>query len=556
MPQPRQGRLLFIIILCVSICAWGQGSGQAARGAPPQQGAAAQQAGAQAGAQQASPAGAQRGQRGGTVGFYEYDATAQGGMPVPGKPAETHQKITINGEVLAYTAQAGFMPLRNATTGMSEAQIFFTSYVKEGVADPAARPLVFFFGGAPGVSAAWQEFGGLGPKRMKGLSVGTAAAPPYGWTDNPDTLLSAADLVFVNPVGTAWSRPESPARGANFWTTAGDIASLAEFVRIFLNSSDRRNSPVFLAGEDYGTGRVAGLAGYLFDHSIPVTGAILLSMTPSADSIAGDARHLTLLPSLALAAWAHKKLAPELQALGADALAEEARGFASREYLHALYKGDRMTAEERAKATASLMRLTGLPRLFIVSNDLRITLDRFNAELLRAERKALSSSDARVTGYVPPSGGGRGGFGGFTAPSVDYNQSYLAAGFQTAYEAYLKRELGFGGGPGIYYLAGSGIGTFTSAGNDDSSLSTAFVRNPGLRLFVGINYFDLNAPFYATEFTLAHLGVSPDVRARGITAGHYEAGQMAYIDGKTLPRLKTDLVQFVQDAASAARRQD
>jgi len=539
MPQPRRGRFLFAIFLCASICAWGQGSGQA-------------------GAQQAGTGG-QRGQRGGAVGFYDYDATAQGGPPAPGKPAESHQKVTISGEILAYATQAGFLSLRNATTGAAEAQIFYTSYVKEGVADAASRPIVFFFGGGPGVSAAWQEFGGIGPKRMKGLSVGAATSPPYGWTDNPDTFLAAADLVFVNPVGTAWSRPESPARGANFWTTAGDIASLAEFVRVFLNSSDRRNSPLFLAGEDNGTGRVAGLAGYLYDHAIPVTGAVLLSMTPSADSIAGDARHLTLLPSLSLASWAHKKLAPELQALGADALAEEARRFASREYLHALYKGHRMTGEERAKAVASLMRFTGLPQLFIVSNDLRIPLDRFGSELLRPLRRSLSASDARVTGFVPPSGGGRGGFrgfGGFTAPAVDFNQSYLAAGFQTAYESYLKRELGFGGGSGIYYLTGGGIGTFTSTGNDDSSLSNAFVRNPGLRLFVGISYFDLNAPFYAQEFTLAHLGVAPDVRARGITVAHYEAGQMAYVDPKASPKLRADLAKFVQEAASAARRQD
>jgi carboxypeptidase C (cathepsin A) len=555
MPQPRQGRVLFVIILCASICAWGQGSGQAARGAPPQQSVTAQQAGAQ----QQGGAGAQRGQRGGAVGFYDYDATAQGGMPAPGKPAETHQKIGLNGEILAYATQAGFISLRNATTGAAEAQIFYTSYVKEGAADAASRPLVFFFGGAPGVSAAWQEFGGFGPKRMKGLAVGTASSPPYGWADNPDTLLAAADLVFANPVGTAWSRPESPARGPSFWTTSGDTASLAEFVRVYLDGHERRNSPVFLAGEDNGTGRVAGLAGYLYDHAVPVTGAILLSTMPSADSVAGDARHLTLLPSLALASWAHKKLSPDLQGLGADALAEEARKFAAREYLHALYKGDRMTAEERAKAVASLMRFTGLPPLFITSNDLRIPLDRFIAELLRAERKALSASDARVTGFVPPSGGGRGGFGGFggfAAPSLDYAPSYLASGFQTAYEAYLKRELAFAGGPGIYYLSSGGIGTFTSTGNDDSSLSTAFVRNPGLRVFVSLNYFDLNAPFYAQEFTLAHVGMSPEVRARNVTVGHYEAGQMAYIDPKAAPKLRADLAKFIQEAASAARRPD
>jgi carboxypeptidase C (cathepsin A) len=541
----RTGRLLFIALLSMSIDVWAQGASQAGRGAPAQ-GSSAQQAGAPG----------QRGQRGGAaVGFNDYDATAQTGMSIAGiKTAESHQKITLGSEVLAYAARAGFLPLRNATTGQAEAQIFYTSYLKEGPGDSASRPLVFFFGAGPGVSAAWQELGGFGPKRVDPQAAGARAA---AWEENPHTLLGSADLVFVNPVGTAWSRPEPPSRGAAFWTTAGDTASLAEFVRLFLNAADRRGSPVFLAGEDNGTGRVAGLAGYLYDHAVPVTGVLLLSMTPSADSTAGDAGHLTLFPSLVLASWAHKKLGPDLQALGADALAEEARRFASREYLHALFKGHRMTAEERSKAVADLVRFTGLSESFVASNELRVPLDRYLPELLRSERKALAPSDARVTGFVPPSGGGRGGFGrfgGFAAPASDFNQIFLSPGFQEAYEAYLKRELGFAGGAGVYYLNGGGVGTFASTGNDDASLATALVRNPRLRVFAGLNYFDLSAPFYAQEFTLAHLGLSPEARAGNLSVRHYEAGRMAYLDPKAASKLSADLAQFIRDAASGGRR--
>ncbi len=527
----RKGRFLLVIMLGASVGAWGQGgSGQAGRGG-----------------------------RSGAADFYNYDATAGAGIPIPNaKPAETHQKIMINGEMIAYAARAGYMPLRNPTTGQSEAHLFFTSYAKEGVNDASVRPVVFFLGGAPGVATSWQEFGGLGPKRMKWMDDGTAGLPPYGWTENPDSLLGQADLVFVNPVGTAFSRPGQPSQGPNFWNTAADIASLAEFVRGYLDTYGRRNSPVFLAGEDFGTGRVAGLALYLHERQIPVTGVILLSMTLALDAVAGDGQYLTLLPSLVLAAWSHKRLAPELQALDADAIAEQARQFASREYLHALYKGDRMTPEERAKVAADLSRLTGLSTAFIVNNNLRITLDRFNAELLRDERRALSNSDARVTGYVPGSGGGRRGFGGAGgggAPSaIDYSRGYLAGGFLTAYEAYLRRELAFTDGIGVYYLMSGGVGTFTATGNDDASLSGAFARNPRLRLFVGINYFDLNAPFYATEFTLSHLNISPDVRARNITVGHFEAGQMAYVDSKSLAKLQAGLARFIHEAVSPARQ--
>ncbi len=542
----RTGQSLLVIILGLSFNAWSQSGGQAGRGAPPQQ----------AGASGRSGRGGGGGTGGGAGEFYNYDTTAASGMAIPdARPVETRQKITVNGAALAYTARAGFLALRNATTGQSEAHLFFTSYTKDGATDASLRPVLFFLGGAPGVAAAWQEFGGLGPKRMKRSGDGAAVRPPYEWGDNPDTLLGQADLVFANPVGTAYSRPDQPSRGPSFWTTAGDIASLAEFVRVYLDTYDRRNSPLFLAGEDFGTGRVAGLAGYLNDHQIPVHGIVLLSMTPSTDAIAGDTLYLTLLPSLAIASWHHKKLAPELNGLTAEQIAEQARQFSAREYLHALYKGDRMTPEERTKVAAGLSRLTGLSKTFIVNNDLRIPLDRFNAELLRDQRRTLSNSDARVTGFVPVSGGGGRGGGAPVMPSaIDFNQNRLSAGFLPAYESYLRRELGFTSANGVYYLSGGGIGPFTSTGNNDASLAGAFARNPNLHLFAAVNYFDLAVPFYAADFTLAHLSVAPDVRAHNITVGYYEAGQMTYADNKALAKLRNDLVRFINEATSPSRQ--
>jgi carboxypeptidase C (cathepsin A) len=484
----------------------------------------------------------------GALDFYNFDPTAGAGQAVPdAPPAETHQKITINGQALAYTARAGYLPIHNATTGQSEAHLFYTSYAKDGVSDASSRPLIFFLGGAPGVSAAWQDLGGLGPKRMR---QGESSS---GWAENPGTLLGQADLVFVNPVGTGFSRPDRPERATAFWNSGADTASLGEFVRSFVNHNERRSSPLFLAGEDMGTGRVAGLAGYLIEHQVPVQGVVLLSMTMSADAVAGDAQYITLLPSLIMTAWHHKKLSPELNKMSSEQIAGQARQFASREYLHALYKGDRMTAEERNKAVADLSRLTGLSKSFLVSNDLRVTLDRFNGELMRDQQRGLAPSDSRVTGYVPPPSGGRGGRGVpfVAAAPVDFNLSSLSGSFLTSYEDYLRRELTFSGNTnGIFYLMSGGISGFTSTGNDDASLATAFQRKPNLRLFVGVNYFDLNAPFYATEFTLAHLNVSPEVRAHNITVSHLEAGQMPYLDNKALVKLQSDLAGFVTSAAS------
>jgi carboxypeptidase C (cathepsin A) len=481
-------------------------------------------------------------------------------MPIADAPAaETHQKIAVGGETIAYTARAGFMALRNATTGQSEAHLFYTFYGKDGTPNASARPLVFFLGGAPGVAAAWQEFGGLGPKRMQWTAEGAVGAPPYVWTDNPHTILGQADLVFVNPVGTAFSRPDLPGHGPAFWNTAADVASLAEFVRGFINTNDRRNSPLFLAGEDLGTGRAAGLAAYLIEHGIPVQGVALLSVAMSADALAGDTQYLTLLPSLVMTAWRHKKLSPELNAMSAEQIAGQARQFASREYLHGLYKGDRMTAEERTKVIDDLARLTGLSKAFVVNNDLRIPLDRFNTELFREQHRGVSYSDARVTGFLPPAagGGGRGGGGGggfgFGGPAaIDFNLANLAGGFQSAYETYLRRELAFTANTGLFYLSSGGVGTFAATANEDASLSAAFARNPNLHLFVGVNYYDLNAPFYATEYTLAHLNVSPEVRAHNISVSHYESGQMTYVDTKALGKLQSDLNGFIHEATGPA----
>jgi len=540
------------LAVATSPIAWSQGGGRG-RGA-----AAAQPAPAQ------NPPAAQAGRGGGRGGaapapsdFFTYDATAATAPSIPdGPPAETHQK---SGN-LAYTARAGYLDLHNATTGQSEAHLFYTSYFKEGGSDAAARPLLFFFGGAPGVSAAWQEFGGFGPKRMKWAADGSPGDPPYQWTDNSGTLLGEADLVFVNPVGTAYSRPDQPSHGPAFWSTNGDIASLAEFVRNFLTATSRRNSPLFLAGEDYGTGRVAGLAAYLDEHQIPVRGVALFSMTPAPDALAGDTQYLTLLPSLSMASWYHKKLAPEMNAMSLEQISERARQFASRAYLHALYKGDRMTGDERAKTIAELAHLTGLSKEFIVNNDLRISLERFSAELLRERHRGLASSDARVSGFLVSAGGrgfgGGGGRGGFGAPPpVDFNESNLSGGFETAYDSYLRRELTFTPAhDAVFYLSGGGTGAFTSTGNDDQSLASAFARNPNMRLFVGIDYYDLKAPFYATEYTLAHLNVSPEVRAHNITVSHFEAGQMAYVDNKALTELQGELARFLTAATAPAHK--
>lgn len=507
-----------------------------------------------------APAGQARGGRGGAPepagDFFDFEAGAQNSAPVPdGPPTESHQKITAGGQALAYTARAGYLALRSATSGQSQAHLFFTYYAKDGVSDASSRPLMFVVGGAPGVSAAWQEFGGLGPKKIALASDGTAGLPPYRWIDNPDTPLDAADLVFVNPVGTAYSRPDAPSLGPEFWNTRGDSAALAEFVRTFLNTYDRWNSPRILVGDDLDTDRVSSLALYLTEHQIPVNGIALLSLAVSADSTAGDAQYLTLLPTETLAAWAHHKLAPDLQDLTSDQVAEKARQFASREYLHALYKGDRLSPEERTKAIADLAHLTGVSTTFVANNELRISWDRFSAELLRGQHGGLALSDDRTGGFEPPATGrGRGGrgFGAPAAPAFDAAENDLASAVLAGYTSYLKRDLGFSS-PGVFYLMNGGTGPFTATGADDTTLSDLLSRNPRLQVLAAIDYFDAGVPFYSAEFTLAHPQISATA-AHNIVVDHFEAGRAVFADPKAAGKLHKDLTSLVARSTSPVER--
>ncbi len=215
-----------------------------------------------------------------------------------------------------------------------------------------------------------------------------------------------------------------------------------------------------------------------------------------------------------------------------------------------------MTPEERTKAIADYSRLTGLSKAFITNNDLRVTLDRYNAELMRDQHRGLAKSDARISGFTPMPSGGRGGGGGgrgfgVPQPQVDFNLSAISGPFAGAYETYLRRELGLvAAKDAIFYLSSGGIGTFTATLAEDSSLAGAFARNPKLNLFVGISYFDLVLPFYAAEYLLAHLDVAPEVRSHNITVSHQEAGQMAYLDNKALVKLSHDLSAFVTRATA------
>ncbi|HEY4131831.1 MAG TPA: hypothetical protein VGM50_14525, partial [Gemmatimonadaceae bacterium] len=335
-------------------------------------------------------------------------------------PVTTHHSVNVRGQTLNYTASAGMLPIRNTQTNAVEGGMYYVAYTKDG-ANSATRPITFAFNGGPGSATVWLHLGAFGPKRVKLMPDGSAPPPPYTFEDNPNTLLDQTDLVFIDAVGTGYSRPTTPALGARFWGLDEDLNSFREFIRLYLTRFDRMGSPKFLAGESYGTTRASGLSGLLADDGIVLNGVVLISSVLnfeySSQTRGNDIGFINYLPTYAATAWYHKKLGADLQKLPVDQVASQAETFASNEYATALMKGNKLTSAERQAVIDQLARLTGLSKQIIEQNDLRVSLQTFDQELMRDSQEQVGRLDTRFIGFAPIGGGGRGGGGGVGDPS-------------------------------------------------------------------------------------------------------------------------------------------
>jgi len=471
--------------------------------------------------------------------FYRYNYSLADTVPIKdGPPVETQHQITLRGQTINYTAHVGFMPIHNATTQVTEGHLFYVYYSKDGVTDETKRPVWFLFNGGPGAATIWLHMGAFGPKMVKLDPNGMAPPPPYTWVDNPNTLLDTGDLVFIDAMGTGFSRPTNPRYGPAFGGVDNDIAAFGEFIRSFLGMYHRWGSPRFVGGESYGTTRAAGLSGYLTDHDMPINGVMLLSAVIDADAGAGEQRQLTTLPTEIMTAYYHKKLAADLEKLTPAEMADRARAFASGEYLEAIFDGNRQTPAQHAKVVADLARYTGLSPQFLEDNDLRIPLGPFSTELLRDQHLMTSRLDSRFAGYQQDAGS--------TATAFDYSNANIENSFLSAFEQYLYHDLHFDDN-GLYYVSGNNP-QWSGQYNTVVNLEDGFAKNPHMHLFVGMGYYDFACPFYPVEWTIAHLKVSPEIRAHNIETGHYESGHMVYIDAKAATQYHADLVKFVQDS--------
>jgi len=481
---------------------------------------------------------------------------AAAATPAPPKEESsvTEHSIKIGGQTIPYKATAATILLKNEKEEPT-ALIYYTAYTRSDLKDLSTRPVAFIYNGGPGSASMWLHMGSFGPKRVSIKGPEAPPAAPYTVGDNPYCLLDKSDLVFIDPVGTGFSHAVGKAQDKDFWGVDEDVKSLAQMIQTYVNRNDRWNSPKFLIGESYGTFRSAALSNYLQGtDGMYFNGIVLISSVLDLGTISfnpsEDMPYIFYLPSYAATAWYHNALKDKPADM--KAFAEEARTFALTEYAGALMKGSKLTAAEKAEMAKKLSRFTGLSEDYLIKADLRVALPQFMKELQRSRGLTTGRLDARFSGFSYDLLGEYAEF--------DPQDTSITGPFTAAWNNYVRTELKFGqdkvyiGGSNQAnqqwnwkHNAGENFG-FPGSPNTEGDLIQAMLVNPHLKVEIENGYYDLATPFFATEFTVDHLGLPEGLR-KNITLQYYDAGHMMYVREEDLAKLKTNVGNFIDGAA-------
>lgn len=448
---------------------------------------------------------------------------------------------TFGGKKVAYTATVGETILVD-DKGEPEAALWSTAYVKDGVEDPATRAVTFLWNGGPGSASLWLHMGAFGPKRVDVPSdAHDDGGPPYGMVDNEGTFLDVSDIVFVDPVGTGFSRPLGKHEGKEFWGVRQDARTIARFIRQWISKSGRWNSPKFIGGESYGTTRAAAVVHELegrFDD-VAINGILLIStildFTLDSNATGNELGYVSMLPTMAATARFHGLVGAEVPL--ADFL-QQARSFALNEYAHALLQGEALADDERERVRARLADFTGLSPDYLELANLRVRPERFQKELLRERGLTVGRLDSRYTGRDLDAAG--------EAPDDDPSFYGIDGAYATALNAYLRGPLGVDLAE-QYKVIGGLDGPWSWELDEPFYFNVApyvgeaMRQNSGLRVLVASGYYDMATPFFGAEFSLSRSGVVPE----RLTFTYYEAGHMMYVNHPSLAKLQDDVRAFL-----------
>jgi carboxypeptidase C (cathepsin A) len=493
----------------------------------------------------------------------------------PGGNSVTNHTLVLSNLTIHYRATAGYMPIEDAS-GKPLADIFFVAYeqVPQAGAAPAEdltmpagpiasiaplhpmnasqepdpahrRPITFAFNGGPGASSVWLHMGALGPKRALLANNGTALPESDRLVDNEYTWLAFTDLVFVDPVGTGFSRPAPGVDAARFYEVQKDVETNAAFIRLFVTKYGRWLSPQFLVGESYGTTRAVAMARYLQErYALYIDGLILLSSALNVETISfdpgNDLPYVLSLPSCAAVAQYHGRLG-DRRLLTLQKTLERVKTWALQDYISALARGRSLPSAQYEEVARKLAEYTGLSQDVITDNNLRISTPDFTQELLRRENKVLGLLDGRVTAETAPFRRRT-----WTDPSLFIVEGPFVATFQN----YVGTDLGFRTDQPYVFLSdeaneswkwGSGRPGYL---NVAPRLAEAMTLDNHLRVFVAAGYYDLTTPFLSQEYVFDHLNL-PAGLSRNVVFKHYYAGHQIYTSTDALSQLTQDVRAFL-----------
>ena len=479
---------------------------------------------------------------------------AQTPPPIPAREESsvTEHTIRLGGQVVPYTATASTTYVKNdrdEPIGL----IYSAAYTRSDVKDPSTRPVSFLYNGGPGSATMWLHMGAFGPRRVATVNGVFTPPAPYSLVDNAESLLDKTDLVFIDAMGTGYSRATGRGQERDFYGVDEDAQAFAQFIVTYISRNGRWNSPKFLIGESYGTFRSAVLANLLQSrYTVHLNGVDLISSVLDLSTITfapGDDRvYVYYLPSYAAVAWYHKVLANRPANL--VPFLDDARKFAQGEFAAALAKGSALAPAEKAAMAKKVSSFTGLSEDYLVKANLRVNLAQFNVELMRNRGLTAGRIDARFTGYTfdllsenmegDPEGPAVGG--AFTALINAYNRDELKFGADKTY-----RNTSGGGGGWNWTRPSVPQRGFPSAPNSQNDLAQAMITNPKLLVQVENGYFDMATPFLPTEFTMSHLNLPADLQSH-VTLKYYNAGHMMYLQDDDRVALHANLASFIDRA--------
>ena len=472
--------------------------------------------------------------------FVTADAVAQS-QHVPVDTALTStDEVTIQGNRVPYEVTTGMQPVYGDDR-TPIATLHYTYYRRTDVDDTARRPLMISFNGGPGSGSLWMHLGYTSPKQLV-ISDEGQPVQPYGVRDNPHSVLDVADIVYVNPVNTGFSRiVDEEVDREMFFGVNADVQYLADWIDTFVSRTDRWRSPKYLIGESYGTTRVSGLAGALQNrHWMYLNGVILVSPTGLGMEPAGPSprSEVLKLPYYAAAAWYHEQLPDDLQSRDLMAVLDEVEAYALDVYLPAVSRGGFLDDARKQEVAQQVARYSGLSEPFVLNHNLTVPASAFWKELLREDGFTIGRLDSRYTGVDRENAGDR----------YDYPAELMAwnHAFTPAINHYLRDELGFS--TDLQYNVFGPVRPWEDENNDaDEHLRQAMAQNPFLHVMVQSGYYDGATDYFSAKYVMWNLDPSGRLAERLRFEG-YRSGHMMYLRSEDLATSNQDIRTFIRDS--------